>query len=257
VRKSVGIVFSTESARTTAESILLQKINCEVFIVAPPELVPDNWVKTWTQHCKGWTVRYFREGILERPIEVLAQIDELCVIADRKHPKHIFDLAIPESIEELLWLAMELRLDVKYFFQDGLRLSNPETTLQKRKVPQRVMVNRNLREAFTQQLKEIRLSCEYYSCGLWNDKGLELGYDQLDLPFALLRRIAAWQRDFDETEIPPATGDEAWRKRHALEEISIARGLQAALGNDLVVKLYRKDAWISIDKINCPEGDES
>lgn len=255
-RKWVGIVFSTEAARTSAESLLLQKINCDVLIIAPPDLVPDDWVKTWTQHCRNWTIQYLRDGILKEPIEVLAQVDELCVIADQKCPKRIFDLAISESIEELLCLAMELRLDAKYFFVDGMQLSNPETTLEKRNVPQRVMANRNRREAFTRQLKEIRLSCEFCSSGLWNDKGQMLAYDLLDLPFSLVRRISAWQRDFDETENPPATGDDAWWERHEQEEISIATALQAALGACPVVKLYRKDGWLSVDEINRSEGGE-
>ena len=39
-------------------------------------------------------------------------------------------------------------------------------------------------------------------------------YDLLGLPSSLVRRIAAWQHDFDETENPPATGDDAWWERH-------------------------------------------
>lgn len=254
--KTVGIVFSTLAARVWAESLLPQKINCDVLIVAPPDLVPDEWVKAWTRHCRYWTIQYLREGILKEPIEVLAQIDELCVIADQRCPKRIFDLAIPESIEELLWLAMELHLDAKYFFVDGSQLSNPETTLEKRNVPQRVMANRNRREAFARQLKEIRLSCEFCSSGLWNDKGQMLAYDLLDLPFSLVRRIAAWQRDFDETENPPATGDDAWWGGHEQEEISIATALQETLGASPVVKLYRKDGWLSVADINQSEGGE-
>lgn len=253
-RKRIGIVFSTEAARTAAESLLLQKINCDVLIIAPPELVPDDWVRASTRHCRNWAIQYLRDGILKEPIEVLAQIDELCVIADQRCPKRIFDLALPDSIEELLWLAMDLRLDAKYFFVDGLQLSNPETTLEKRNVPQRVMANRNRREAFTRQLKEIRLSCEFCSSGLWNDKGQMLAYDLLDLPFSLVRRIAAWQHDFDETENPPATVDDAWWERHELEEISIATALQATLGESPVIKLYRKDGWLSIADISQTEG---
>lgn len=188
---------------------------------------------------------------------MLAQIDELCVIAEQRCPKRIFDLAIPDSIEELLWLAMDLRLDAKYFFVDGSQLSNPDSTLVKRNVPQRVMANRNRREVFTRQLKEIRLSCEFCSSGLWNDKGQMLAYDLLDLPFPLVRRIAAWQIDFDETENPPATGDDAWWERHEQEEISIATALQATLGESPVVKLYRKEGWLSIAEINRSEGGEA
>ena len=161
------------------------------------------------------------------------------------------------SIEELLWLAIDLRLDAKYFFVDGLQLSNPDSTLVKRNVPQRVMANRNRREAFTRQLNEIRLSCEFCSSGLWNDKGQMLAYDLLDLPFDLVRRIAAWQDDFDETENPPATGDDAWWDRHEQEAISIATALQETLGTSPVVKLYRKDGWLSIAEINRSDGGES
>lgn len=255
--KRVAIVFSTEAARTSAESLLLQKINCDVLIIAPPDLVPEDWVKVWTRHCRNWTIQYLRDGLLKEPIEVLAQIDELCVIADKRCPKRIFDLAIPDSIEELLWLALDLRLDAKYFFVDGTQLSNPDSTLVKRNVPERVMAGRNRREAFTRQLNEIRLSCEFCSSGLWNDKGQMLAYDLLDLPFRLVRRIAAWQRDFDETVDPPATGDDVWWDRHDREEVSIATALQAILGTSTAVKLYRKDGWLSVTEISWSEGGES
>lgn len=247
-RKMVGIVFSTEDARTSAESLLLQKINCNVLIIAPPELVTDDWIRAWTRHCRNWTIQYLREGILREPIDVLAQIDELCVIADSNCRNRKFDLCISDSIEDLLWLAKYFQLDAKYFFADGGQLMNPESSLEKRNVPQRVMANQLRRETFTRQLKEIRLDCEFGSSGLWNDKGQMLAYDLLDLPFLLVRRIAAWQRDFDETEIPPAKGNDAWWERHEQEEISIATALQAAVGESPVIKLYRKDGWLSVAK---------
>jgi len=254
--KTIGIVFSTLAARTWAESLLLQKINCDVLIIAPQDIVPDDWVKAWTRHCRNFAIQYLCEGVLNEPIKVLAQIDELCVIADQRCPKYLFDLAIPDSIEELLWLAMGRRFDAKYFFVDGSQLSNPGSTLVDRNVPQRVMAKWNRREAFTRQLKEIRLSCEFCSSGLWNDKEQMLAYDLLDLPLDLVRRIAAWQHDFDETENPPATGDDAWWERHEQEAVSIATALQAAVGASPVVKLYRKDGWLSISDINQTKGGE-
>lgn len=245
-RKRVGIVFSTEAARTSAESLLIQKINCDVLIVAPPELVPDDWVRAWTRHCRSWTIQYLREGILKDPIEVLAQVDELSVLADSDCRNRKFDLCIPNSIEDLLWLAKDFQLDAKYFFVDGGQLMNPESSLEKRNVPQRVMANQNRREAFTRQLKEIRLSCEFCSSGLWNDNGQMLAYDLLDLPFSLVRRIAAWQRDFDEAENPPATGDDVWWERHIEEEEEIAKVMQSKVGPATSVKIFRNNAWISI-----------
>lgn len=255
-RKRVGIVFLTKAAQTTAESLLLQKINCDVLIVAPPELVHDDWVKAWTRYCRNWTIQYLRDGILEEPIGVLAQIDELCVIADRDCRDRGFDLCIPDSIEELLWMAKDFQHDAKYYSVNDRQLMNPEVSLEGRNVAQRVMANRSRRETFTRQLKEIRLSCEFGSSGLWNDNRQMLVYDLLDLPFSLVRRIAAWQRDFDETENPPATGDDAWWERHEQEEISIATALQAAMGESPVIKLYRKDGWLSIAEIKQTEGGE-
>jgi hypothetical protein len=34
-----------------------------------------------------------------------------------------------------------------------------------------------------------------------------LGYDWLDVPFPLVQRIAAWQRDFDDMATPPEKAD--------------------------------------------------
>ena len=77
-----------------------------------------------------------------------------------------------------------------------------------------------------------------------------LSYDQLDLPFPLVRRIAAWQRDFDNTMNPPDDmGSDPWWDCHRKEEIEIAKLLQEVLGESPVVKLHRKQGWVSVDEI--------
>jgi hypothetical protein len=135
-----------------------------------------------------------------------------------------------------------------------MSLYNPDTCLQRRGVPERVAAQKAQRAAFTRQLKEIRLDNDFGSSGLWDSEGKMLGYDLLDLPFPLFRRIAAWQRDYDDTMNPPDMGDEAWWEHHEQEEISIAKVLQTAVGESPVIKLYCKDGWLSVADIKQTEG---
>jgi hypothetical protein len=60
-----------------------------------------------------------------------------------------------------------------------------------------------------------------------------------DLPFPLIRRIAAWRKDFDDTATPPDRSDGAWWQRHEQEQINIAKALRAALEDRIeVVPLF-------------------
>lgn len=254
--KTVGIVFLTERAREVAHSLLSQQIGAHAFIVAPKELATDTWVKNATRYCSKWTALYVYDRNLDRPIEILASVDEMFVLANEPPPdkKSGFDLMLSERCEDLLWLAISNGVDVHYYSTDRMSLYNPETCLQKRGVPERVVAKQALSAAFTRQLREIRIENDFNSSGLWDDEGKMLGYDLLDLPFPLVRRIAAWQRNYDATMNPPDMGDEAWWERHEQEAISIAMLLQAAVGASPVVKLYRQDGWLSIADIDQPEG---
>ncbi|MEI6334881.1 MAG: hypothetical protein WCS87_10000 [Methylococcaceae bacterium] len=242
-RKTVAIVFSTVTAQTLATSLLLQQINVDVFIVTSKELATDDWVKTSTRNCYDWTVRYLQDGQLNDPIEVLARIDELCVIADEKSTGQGSNLHISPSIEDLLWLALSYQLPTKFFFIDGSQLSNPEDCLKACKVPERVAKQDKLRESLTHQLPEIRVMADFGSSGLWDDKGRMIAYDLIALPFQLVRRLSAWQVDYDETFNPPDSGDATWWDNHEQEKNAIAKALQATLGSNTQVKVYMDDQW--------------
>lgn len=256
VCKTVAMVFSTLTARDTAQALLAQKIGAHAFIIAPKELATDEWVREATRYCRDWTVRYLNDT-LDEPLDILALADEVCVIANEKRPGSGFDLKLSDDTEELLWLAIDLELEAKYYFVDRTLLGNPELCLTKRGVPERAAARKAQRAAFTRQLREIRLDTDFASSGLWNEKGQMLGYDLLDLPFPLIRRIAAWQRDFDDTVMPPDEGSDEWWDRHQQEQIEIAKVLQAALGPEIAVKLYRREGWLTIDEIARAVGGEA
>lgn len=255
--KTVGVVFCTDAAREVAFTLLMQQIGAHAFIVAPKELATSEWVKQATHYCRDWTVRYVYDGKLDDPIDILASVDALHVIANEPTPRTGFDLKLSEPVEDLLWLAFSLDVEARYYHVERTQLMNPDTCLQKRGVPERVVARQAQRAAFTRHLKEIRLDNDYGSSGLWDEEGKMLGYDLLDLPFPLVRRIAAWQRDYDDTVTPPDEGSDAWWDHHAVEEIEIAKSLQASLGSEVAVKLYRRGGWSTVDQIAHAEGGES
>ena len=248
-QKTATVVFLTPQARNVAHGLLSQKIGARAFIVAPKELATDEWVKHATRHCRGWTVRYVRDSEVSDPIEILSVTDELSVIANEITPKSGFDLKLSESAEDLLWLAHVFEVESKYYFVAGTQLSNPDSSLIKRGVPERVAAQQDRRAEFMHQLKEIRLDNDFCSSGLWGANGKMLPYDLLDLPFPIVRRIAAWQRDYDHTMNPPDMGDKAWWDRHEQEARDIAVSLQDALGSDITVKLYQAEGWLPVEQI--------
>jgi len=255
-RKTVGVVFLTAQAREVVQWLLAQQISVRVLIVAPKELATSEWVKQATRHCRDWTVRFVYDGKLDEPIDILASIDELCVIANEPTQKSDSDLDLSDSVEDLLWLAFDLDVEAKLYFPNTRHSSNAYSSLRDRGVPKRVAARQAKRAAFTRQLEEIRLNNDFGSSGLWDAEGKMLGYDQLDLPFPLIRRIAAWQRDYDNTMNPPNMGDEAWWRNHEQEALDLAKVLQTALSENTVVKLYRKQGWMSVDEVVRAEGGE-
>ena len=94
-------MFLTEQASEVAQSLLAQQIGAHAFIVAPKELATDSWVKHATRYCRDWTVLYLYDAKLDQPIEILASVDELFVLANEARPKSGFDLMLSEQCEDL------------------------------------------------------------------------------------------------------------------------------------------------------------
>jgi hypothetical protein len=136
--KTVGVVFLTAQARKVAQSQLAQQIGAYALIVAPQELATDQWIKQATRYCRDWQVRYVFDGNLGAPANILLSVDMLCVIANEQTPSQGFDLKLSEQAEDLLWLALNFGIEAKYFHIDGTQLGNPETSLKRRGVPERV-----------------------------------------------------------------------------------------------------------------------
>ncbi len=228
-RKTVATVFHTVEAREAARRLLAQKIGAHACILAPKALVTDAWIRQTTRHCAGWSVHYMHDG-QRRLIEILSSIDELCVIASQAHSAGNPNLMIPEAAQDLLWLAPELGVDTKYFGVDGGLLSNPRMCLERSGAPGRIAADKDTRKRFTGQLTKLLLGNDYGGSGLWTADGRAVGYDLIDIPFGLVRQIAAWQRDYDDTVMRPDRSDEAKWQNHDQMTQDIAFALREALG---------------------------
>jgi hypothetical protein len=246
--KTVGIVFATEKARTGAGYIALQQIGARVILAAPENLLYDKSVPAYLTHpgLMKHSLRFAQfggdiflwDGVMAKPITFLAHIDELFIVADDDRESQGFDLKLSDSIEELLWMALELKIPAHYFDNGITSLGNPEVCLEKRGVPARVSSKRQYREEFTRSLKVIKVNCDWGSSGLWTQDGKNISYDLLALPLPLIRRIMAWHADYDGIldEVVANTGpNEQWWANHEKEEIEIAKELQKELGPSVSV----------------------
>ena len=244
MQRAVGIVFSSLAARAIAEVRLSELIDAKVWIIAPKALAPDDWIKKATRHCPDWVHHYLRDDLIEEPITLLARLDELYVISNDSRPSSGPNLSASPSIDELLWYAHLFNVPTQLLYSNGTSLWKPEDRLKTGNVPERVAEHARRREAFTRELTDIRLENEYVSSGLWagmGDGGIE--YDDLAIPFSLVRRIAAWQDAFEDNNVPPATADDDWWDRHEQEAAEIAQALHEALGSGTRIRFYRNQDW--------------
>lgn len=246
-RRVVGLVFLTLAARAIAEHILLQLVGADVWIIAPKRLVPDDWLATATRHCNDWVHQYVYDEQIAEPISLLARLDELWVISSISGWRGGNDLGLSPSAEELLWLAQTVELPAHFLFADGIGLGNPDYSLKQSGVPARAAELARRREAYSRKLVDIVLDNDYCSSGLWVAGGGMVSYDNLAIPFELVRRIAAWQDDFDANNDPPATADDAWWERHDQKAATIASSLHKALSGRVTIRYHQNSQWRTLD----------
>lgn len=255
-QRTVVMLFTTARAREVAQVLLAQRIGTRAIIIAPEKLATNEWIRQATRYCRDSAVHYLSRNTLNDPLKFLALADELCVIDNKPCNDSVEKLS--KGAEDLLWLALKLGIDANYYYADRVRSGDPEFFLERRGVPARVEARSARRIAFTHKLKEIRLANDFGSSGLWDKDGKMLRYDQLDLPFPLIRRIALWQQDYDDTETPPNEGSDEWWENHIHETIELSMQLKTALNSETVIKIRESEKLKNfLNKVNNPGGTES
>ncbi len=244
-RKTLVVVFSTIDARDVAQMLVAEHIGVDVRFVAPPELATHAWMRRAANRCRSWCCLPQHDW-LQRPIELLATADEVLIIAN--DARHSFHPNLSEPAEDLLWLATQLGVKVGYHDIDGWAQSYPGPTLAQRGVPERVAARQLARVAFTRQLDEIRLGIGFGRSGLQDAKGKPISYEQLDLPFALVRRLAAWQRDCLSPVGPDQLRGLPRQRLLEQEQIAIATALQAAHAWQVCFKPPTGRDWVQVGR---------
>lgn len=249
---TLTVVFRTLEAREVACKLLQQNIGANAVIVAPKDLQDEAWVQDATRYCSEDVILWYVDDSLfdYDPFELLARTDVLKVIANAPTSHKGCDLQLSEDVEDLLWLALKHGIPSMYFMVSGNQLLNPEDCLAKGGAPEREKHRLAQRKKLTREMSEIRLDNDFGSSGLWDARGRNLGYDILDLPFALIKRIHAWQQSFEENAWPNNWNKgENWREQHDQQMLVLARELQDTLDSSTVVQIHRDGAWHPIREI--------
>lgn len=248
---ALGVVFMTSAARAAAAAVLRQHTGGRVVAVCPNSVADIDWLCEVAPHGQSLG-KFDADSIwLDNPISILAELDALHVIADAPAPS--LELAITEPVEDLLWLALALGVETHYHHLDGTLLPDVETCLKRRGVPARAMERRKQRKAHAGPISVLRLCNDYGHSGVSDEHGRQFMYDDLDVPYCLVRRIAVWQRDFDDTCWPPDKSDAAWQARHAEQELEIALAMQTAVGSRADVQIFRQGRWFSVRQVTQQE----
>ena len=246
--KAIGVVFSTREARPCAQSLLLRQFAQDVVLWAPFALLTQDWCAMAMANCRRRRYQNLVGAHADLPLDFLARIDELYVVAENAGTYPGQRLTTAETIEDLLWLSLEFQLPTQFLgYQHCARTLNT-CYFSGHLAPSRMRLAREKRKAFTQSLTEIRMAGEYAANGLWGP-GAHLGFDRLDLPHPLMRRIMAWQQDWE--DIPEDDNELRWEANQR-EETAIARELQRVLGPGTKVMVSREETWCWIEALPEP-----
>jgi len=230
-KKRVGIAFRTEAAKQRAKEIALEQIGADILFLAPMDLATKNWMQEATIYNRVISISH----VFDRPIAFLAGVYQVHVVSDDERPNQGFNLMIGPELEILMWRAHQLGVKMFSDSPSASILANPETCLEASGVPERVAAIDARRRAFTEQISRLHVEADYGSSGLWSNGNV--CYDLIDLPFPLIRRIADWQCNYDDTLIsllPETAGDEWWEE-HFKEKESIVRAIKDVVGVRMIV----------------------
>lgn len=154
-------------------------------------------------------------------------------------------------LREMVWRGLHAGISCRVVDRAGSTPSDVLPLLESLGVAAQVAVIDRERRRYTMSLPEIRVDADHASSGLWTRNG-QLDYQNLGLPLGLLRRIHAWQRDWDQHMDPYAADPPAWWYDHSdAEKLRIAVAIDRELRGRVPVKIWLHDrdadpCWVSI-----------
>ena len=246
----IGVVFHTQEACLKAKEIMLEQYGAEFHLWYPKGLVDDVWLREASKYGYIWSTHHEPETVA-----FLAGIDELFIVANiERPPKHVHTgRDVPLAVEKTIVKAHQFGIEYHYHTPSGSgELHHGGACLATLQVQGLVDdEDREIRKQFKCQ-KILRVDAEYGSSGIWSENGKNISYDLLDLPFWIIRRIAKWQREYDDTTIPilPDTPDDDWWKAHGAEKVKIAKALQIFLKGTMTIQVMDDNGWVNINDLS-------
>lgn len=268
--RRAGVVFLSEDARRTAARVLELCAGEHVLLAAPEALLDATWVQAAASSAAvaAWqcwpTVGVFRNP-LRSPLDFLAQIDTLWVVtsAAGTDAQSAVD-AMPPGLQDLLLLAHREGLPTFCRNTSGGEVEGWAQVLEADpEVAERLDAAREKRLLRMARLGVLRLKCEPDNDPLWDEQGMGVSANALDVPLVLLRAAAAWQHRFEATAplLDDMDSEDAlqWLRTQQDDGVALARQFHAALmdkGLEVQLWLGPLDGWVKAQDLDEASGNK-
>lgn len=240
-KRTIAIVTSTAETRRIAEGLALTRLDGDLHLVPYDQDGSEPLRRAADRAGAAWRL-YSPLGDWSPAddFELLARIDELWAV--KRSISHVDDLGVPERRQlQLLTRAEALGVPVTWWDSSGFRALSLQG-YQSAQIEEALALTKEQARSATDELRLLRVWPEWGSSGIWSldeacqaAAGRMVPYAMLDVPFALIRRIAKWQQAFDEGKPEFERSQEAGAWLRA-EQRELAVALQAALGPNHVVE---------------------
>lgn len=240
------LVYRTPAAGQFVEDWLAQEAGLKVNIDTSTGTPTGPSRGVWTTLQEPWleTEKAYDSDTEFR--DVLACIHDLHLVAD-DHAQGLKESgALPDWAEDFIIEAAAFDVQC-HFHSAGTCLEHP--ACQALITPEgraRAAHRQAERCRYTEGLAVLRLDNDHGGTGLWTTGGRSVPLDYIDLPAALVRQIALWQRHFDEHFNPYGDNSEEAAAHHVRAREEISAQLREALNPRISVQIWQDEQWTEV-----------
>jgi hypothetical protein len=225
----VSVVFEHLSCLPALKNLLLQQVGTDVLLIDVNNLLPEEALEDSARHARHVMRQMGWRDPLDDVLEVLAGTDVLHVLEGPNGSRECPDVSA--AVMFLIGLADVFRVKTHFHLNQGGTLWSFMDLPVFQAMASRARTWLESQSPHLNAMEEIHVACDFAATGLWDKRGAMLAYDTQVLPWDLIRRLSAWQWDYDVTFNPPEhMGTDAWWSQHAAQRLVLAKEVQRAVG---------------------------
>lgn len=225
----VTIAFEDATCWPLVQDLLRQQVDADVLLIDANAHIAYAQIDPFHRYARYVVQQLDWHDELDTPVETLARTDVLHVIDGPNGKAGQPDVS--DALVQLVGLAHVLGVETHFHLNQRGRLSNFMDLPRFQTASQQAQAWLQAQSAHLPDMDEIHVWCDFAASGLWDKRGRMLGYDIKTLPWDLIRRLSAWQWDYDFTFDPPKNmGSDAWWAKNAAQARALAREVQQAVG---------------------------